>query len=224
LLRVRACLRTPTQPPLSPIIVHLSLSHLQHTQPTPPSLPSTSTHVHVRSIGARPAGSMLVNFRQDDPPSKGCARSQLLNIFTSADRFVFIIYHRSCPFPLRYAYTYCTVPLPVVPSSPPDSPSAVRVFKFPVWINPWRVFFWFAQSLSLSPYLYRHVLLCYRGERVRERYPPPDTAAHTNCPQARLSYDQSELNFNRYEGRYIYNKNRGMRKGEERDQGIDNNR
>ena len=105
---LRACLRTPTQPPLSPIIVHLSLSHLQHTQPTPPSLPSTSTHVHVRSIGARPAGSMLVNFRQDDTPSKGCARSQLLNIFTSADRFVFIIYHRSCSFSLRYAYTYCT--------------------------------------------------------------------------------------------------------------------
>ena len=105
------------------------LSHTYTHTTHAPLFPSTSTHVHVRRIGAKAAVSMLVNFRQKrNPPLDGCARSQLLNIFTSADRFVFIILSSELLFSLRYPYRYCTRARPRFLSSPPDSPSAVRVF------------------------------------------------------------------------------------------------
>ena len=46
-------------------------------------------------------------------------------------------YHLSSelPFVLAVCLHLLYVLLPVVPSSPPDSPSAVRVFEFPVWTD-----------------------------------------------------------------------------------------
>lgn len=86
----------PPEP--NPSLPHTSLTHTYTHTTHAPRLPSIHTNDHARKIGARAAVSMLVNFRQRRPlPLDGCVRSQLLNIFTSADRFVFIIYHRSWP-------------------------------------------------------------------------------------------------------------------------------
>jgi hypothetical protein len=127
----------------------------------------------------------------NDPPSKGCARSQLLNIFTSADRFVFIIYHRSCSFSLRYAYPYCN-PHPSFPLLP-RTVSAVRVVEFPVLINPWPVFFlvW-TVAIAITLSLFEIGTYSYAiGERVspfRTRTRRLTTVLRQGCVMISRSY------------------------------------
>ncbi len=100
---------------------------------TPSLTPTPITHhpPFLTEPGLRFKRSKLVNFRQKipPPPNEGCARSQLLNIFTSADRFVFINYHRSFrPLTVPHRPSYRLLPGQLF---------AVKMLIFPVWIYRW---------------------------------------------------------------------------------------
>lgn len=121
-LRFVTCLRTLI---LTPSLTPTPITH----HPSPP--PSSRSRRGESEPGLRFKRSKLVNFRQKipPPPNEGCARSQLLNIFTSADRFVFINYHRSFrPLTVPHRPSYRLLPGQLF---------AVKVLIFPVWIYRW---------------------------------------------------------------------------------------